>query len=66
MSHFSCKKKKISHENQETSFLKIKKVRTRLKLLLYVKERLPEKDLQNCEQRTIQQRENKNKNTKIY
>jgi hypothetical protein len=51
-----ARNKNISHENQKTSILTIKKVKTRLKLLLYVKERLQEKDLQNCEQKTIQQR----------
>lgn len=41
-----ARNRNISRENQETSILTIKKVKTRLKRLLYVKERLPEKNLQ--------------------
>jgi hypothetical protein len=39
-------------------------VKTRLKVLIEVKDKLPNKALQNWEERTIQQGQEKNKKTK--
>jgi hypothetical protein len=54
----------ISQENQEISILEIKKAKTRLKVLIEVKDKLPNKALQNWEERTIRQGQEKNKKTK--
>ncbi len=60
-------RKDNSHENQEISILIIKKARTRFKLFLEVKERLPEPDFQHQELTTKKGRtRRKNSKNKQY